>query len=442
MYGVMFANLFTDLKSAEKSWIGFLMKDSSTQKLSFVEWLLMETSKKLFNEQQVRRINGIRKEPDINVPGHALSASDGLYQFINKKMNELKIKPFKLGEINEANIGEKIYEGTRQIPQTLLDSGEVVLYLPTGMVIEYHKYLETMYGGNVDYKSNIMYVKEFTNVKIIPVPNAAHHRRLIWSLEGNLHTAEFIPGAMFNYKIIEQPFGVAIESHWNEGFFALITGKKYFRKQDMNFHHQFIFVSDKDYSERTFLPIGKDEATPSALFHNKLISVPNSVLTAITNILDVEVGGQVTIKEGSDAFGIKIDKSGNFSEISSDWVPSVGDSITLAKRADGKFIEVIRTNASSDIFEFPDDVTTPSVAGATEFRTSENTQPTTITNLTDGIVGENYIIYGNGSGANSSVINNGGNFVLTGTMTLESGKSITLVLSATDNKWHEVTRAV
>ncbi len=130
MFNVMFAHRFKNLKALEKTWIGTLNKEGSNPiKWSFIEYILAETAKKLHNEREQRRINGIRKDPNLNEPGKALAAADGLYEFLNKKVNGhtdinngkfvYQIKPFELGELTEANIGEKVYKGTSMIPAVL-----------------------------------------------------------------------------------------------------------------------------------------------------------------------------------------------------------------------------------------------------------------------------------------------------------------------------------
>ena len=110
-----------------------------------------------------------------------MEAADGLYEWLRKKVDGFidinngktvyQIKPFVLGEITEANIGEKLFQGTGMIPAVYRDSGQLALYLPSYMVVWYHKYNELHYGVNQDYKANMMYVKEYPAVKLIPIPN-------------------------------------------------------------------------------------------------------------------------------------------------------------------------------------------------------------------------------------------------------------------------------
>jgi len=439
MYDVMSTPKFSKLKELEKQWIGYLnTQGSSSIKLSFIEYLLARTTEQLFNEQQRRRIRGVRKNPTVDVPGSAMEASTGLYRYVAEKVNGLQIKPFDLGEITAANIGEKVYNGTKQIPQDILDRGDIALYMPQEMVTEYHKYNETHYGGNMDYKADIMFVKEYPNVEIIPVPHAHNHRRLIWTPKGNIKTFENVPGEMTTYRLTIKEFSINVVSQWKEGVAAVMVGKKWSRVQDMDYDHQMVFCTAADLATTSYEPIAQDDATPSALFHSSLVSVANTALTTITNIDDAEVGKLITLKCGSDAYGIKITKAANFSTIASDWTPGVGDVIVLFKRADGKFMEYSRTAATPNTLTFAADATAPSVDGGNYFTTNANTAATAITNLDDAVEGQTYTIYGAGS-TNASTIANSGNFTLTAAMTLSAGKEIVL-LAAPSGKFVEISR--
>ena len=441
MYGVMFAHNFKAMKQLEKQWIGYLNKEgSSSIKISFIEYLLRETAKVLHNEREQRRMLGVRKNPTANVPGKALEASTGLYRYMAEKVNDNIIKPFVIGDVTAANIGDKIKAGTKLIPRVLIDSGMMRLYMPQAMVDEYHTWLETNHALQTDYVAKLMYVKEYPQVKIIPVLNAGNHRRLIWTLEGNIKTFENQPGEMTNFRIMIKEFGVSVVSQWSEGMGAILTGKKWTRKQDMDYDHQFIFLSDKDLAADEFLPMDKDTTTPSVLFHNSIVSVANTETKTITNVLDAEVGVAFTLKCGTDNYGIALAQSGNFSTIASAWNPATGDTITLMKRSDGKFIELGRASAGNAALVFTANDTTPSLAGGTEFITHANTAATAITNFDDGVAGTVYTINGAGSTNASTIAANNNNILVTALMTLSAGTYIKVVCR-NDGKFQEVERS-
>lgn len=448
MFSVMFAHKFKDLKALEKSWIGSYNKEGSQViKWSFIEYILAETAKKLHNEREQRRVNGVRKEPDLNKPGRAMGAADGIYEFLNKKVvghidiNNGKlvyqVKPFELGTLSPENIGEKVYQATSMIPAVLRDSGTLALYMPSHMIVWYHKYNELHYAQNQDYKANIMYVKEYPSVKLIAVPNADNHHRIFWTLEGNIHTFEDQPGEMTKFNIEQQDWTLKVWSNWKESTWAYAVGFKYTKKEDMDYSRQMIFCNEYDRPASYFIEADKD-TQPSAKYHTSIATVANTNLLAITDIEDAEVGKIVTLKCGNTNKGVKIDKSGNFSLISEAWNPKKGDMIRLMKRDDGKFIEIGRETGAADALQFAPDETTPSLQGGSVFVTGENTKATAITNFTDAIAGKTYTIHGSGK-ENASTIATGGSFVLTSALTLSTGKFIKLV-KTDDGKFYEVAR--
>ena len=454
MYSVMFVHKFRDMKEIERLWIGSLNREGSkTIKWSLIEYLLVETSKKLHNEREQRRINGVRKNPVPNVPGTAMGAADGIYEFIRKRVDGYtdftpdggltgktvyQIKPFNLPAITMGNIGDVVYQGTSMIPSHYRDSGNLVLYMPSHLVPWYHKFNELKYGQNQDYKPNEMYVHEFPGVKIQPVANADNHLRLIWTFDGNIKNYEQISGEMLDFEMEQQDWSVKVWSNWKESIQAEAVGRKYTNPADMDGSEQFIWVNSEDYGKDYFIPAEKDEQ-PSALLHSSIVTVANTSVLAITDIDDAEVGRVITLKCGVDGdYGVKIEKKDNFSELTAAWEPSKGDTIRLMKRQDGKFIELGRGAAVKSSLMFEPDATAPSVAGALEFMTGANTKATAITDLADAIPGLVYTIHGSGE-ANATTIASGGKFSLSKAITLKEGAWIKLVADD-GGKFHEVAR--
>lgn len=454
MYGVMFVHRFNSLKELEKSWIGYLNREGSDPvKLSFIEYLLVETAKALHNERELRYINGVRKDPDPNVKGSAMEAADGIYEYLRKRVDGhidftpnvstigktvYQVKPFKLPKINAANIGEVFYMGTSMVPSVFRDTGKVCLYIPSWMLPLYHRYNETHYGQNTDYKAGINYVKEFPAVKIVALPNADNHHRIFWTIDGNIRTFDHVSGEMLRFKLEQEDWTVKVWSNWKESIQAEAVGYKYTNPAEMDGSRQLVWCNDYDRPDTYFIESEKDK-NPSALLHTSIVTVANSSVLEISDIENAHVGALIKLKCGADGDnGVTIKKAEKFSLISAAWTPNKGDVITLMKRADGKFIEVSRTSAGADSYQFDADAVTPSLKGATVFVTGVNTKATAITNFTDGFPGTLYTIHGAGT-ANASTIATGGNFVLTDAVTLSAGKFIKLVMGE-DKKFYEVAR--
>ncbi|MFZ4546817.1 MAG: hypothetical protein ACOYN4_05260 [Bacteroidales bacterium] len=442
MYGVMFAHKFTDLKALEKNWLGYLNREgSNVMKWSFIEFVMVETAKKLQNEREIRRVSGIRSNPTANVLGTAIGASNGLRQFIKNQIALFKIRPFVMGEWTDTTISDYVRRGTSYVPIAVRDSGNVVLYMSPDAYTAYVRNNETLYGLNQDYKPGIKYVKEYPNVAIEVVPNMGESKRMIWTLAGNIRLFEDQPGEMVKFNFEQQDWGLKVWSNWKESLWAYMVGKKYASAAAVptDYSTQLIFCNNVDLPEAYFIPMTADDTTPSVSVHKSLVSVANTAATAITTIDNASTGDIINIKCGSVTNAITIAKSGDFSLIAAAWSPGLDEVLTLVKRSDGKFLELSRTNATSLLTAFAADDATPSVSGASTFITNANTTATAITNLDDAVTDVLYTIHGAGS-TNASTIANSGNFVLTAAMTLSVGKWITFRKSASDGKFIEINR--
>ncbi|MFZ4705441.1 MAG: PspA/IM30 family protein [Bacteroidales bacterium] len=442
MFDVMFAYKFTDLKKLEKQWIGYLNREGSdTMKWSFIEYIMVETGKKLHNEREMRRVLGIRTNPTLNVAGKSMEASDGLLQFIKKQIDLFKIRPFAVGEWTETTISEYIRTSTALVPAHIRDRGSLVLYMSSDAVTAYHKNNETLYGVNQDYKAGIMYVKEYPNVAIKAIPNAGNRQRMIWTLQGNISLFEDQKGEMYNFNFEQEDWSLKVWSNWKESIWAYMVGKKHASLAAIptDYSTQMIWCNDVDIPASYFVDLVADDVTPSVARHTSLVSVANTQATAITGFDDATVGVPITIKCGNATNGVTIAKSGNFSLITAAWSPAVGDTLTVFKRSDGKFIEINRTTATSNIEAFAADDTSPDLAGADTFIGNANTEATAITTFDNASYDKLYTVYGAGT-TNASTIANSGNFVLTAAMTLSAGTFIKFYKSRTDDKFYEVSR--
>ena len=446
MFDVQFVHKFTEMKKLEKQWIGYLNKEgSSAMKWSFIEFILAETAKKLHNEREQRRVKGVRKNPVKNVPGTAMEGSNGFLKYLKLKIANFQIRPFPAGEWTVSSISNYVYECTQLIPEVWRDTGLINLYMSTSAVTDYHKNNEQLYGGNTDYKADLMYVKEYPNVTIKGLPNMGASKRMFWTLEGNMKTYEDQPGEMLMVDLEQEDWGLKVWSKWKEGMACNLVGKKYASLAEMpdDYSTQLIWCNDVDEPSTYYIPMQKDDTTPSVAEHTSLVSVANTAATAITDIDDAIVGQEIRLKCGNITNAVTIAKSGKFSLLTAAWAPDLNDVLAIKKRSDGKFIEVFRNNATSDAIVIAADDTSPDVADGDTFVTSANTvgSPVVevkITTLDNAIYNRVYTIYG-GSDINSSQIENAGNFVLTDDITLSTGVYIKLQKMA-DDLIYEISR--
>lgn len=440
MYDVKLDHKFTELKTLEKQWIGYLNREGAdAMKWSFIEYILAETSKKLHNERENRRMNGVYKAPTTGVAGSAINAANGLRKFLKDKIAAFQIKEFELGEWTPSNIVEYIFEGSMLIPQDIRDTGELICYISADAKIYYDKNFESLYGANSNYTGPMEKVKFIKSIKTIGLPFMGVSKRVVWTIDGNIRFFEDKPGEMYKFNFEQEDRSLKVWADWREGTAAILVGKKFASVSEQDYEHQMIWCNDVDEPSTYFISVDADDTTPSVSVHTSLKTGINTAATAITDIDDLAVGQTCILKCGSDnAYNSTIAKAGNFAAMSAAWTPDIDDTITLYKRAANDIIDLARTTASTDALVIAADDTTPDVSGGTSFITSANTVATAITDLVNPTVGATYTIYG-GSDTNSSTIADAGNFDLTAAMTLGLGDWIKLYCRA-DNDYVEIER--
>ncbi len=442
MYPVILAHMFEEMEALEKTWIGYLNREGSDfMKWSFIEFILTEVGKKIRNEQEIRRIKGVFKTPTKDVPGSFINASDGLLKRMKLWIAENKIRQFPVGEWNSGNICTYVKNCTSLIPEVLRSSGNLVLYMSKDAWADYLANHELLHGLNQDYVGGINYVKEYPNVKIVTIPGMAPSKRMIWTFDGNIFLAEDKPGEYLAFNLEQQDWTLKVWTRAKESVWAFQVGEKFDTPEQIptDYSSQMIWCNDVDEPSDYFISMNVDDATPTVIDHTSLVSVANTQATAITNILDAPVGRPIKLKYGNDTNGVTIAKAGNFSLIASAWTGhSIGDTITLVKRSDGKFLELARTTLTSAAVALADGATSIDASTGTSFVTVANTAATVLLGLTNAVVGTVYTIYG-GSNAHSTTMANAGNFILTDAMTLSLISFISLVKNS-DGKFCEISR--
>lgn len=438
---------FENLKQLERNWIGVITGANTTSspiKLSFVAFLAEHMIKKIVMERDMRTSNGRYKLPVPGVPGAAINAADGVYEVLNDKIAELKIRTFKLGIITDSNIHLKLRAAAEMVPKKYRDSLQLDFWVPQGYIRKYNDALNASYGPSRPNRADIDYVDGFKNMKLKEIPYSDGRMRFFITLPGNVTRLENLPGEAFSgMRMKEEIKSVKMNSVWKEGAMFHLAGPiaaSASALEARDYDKQAIWCNDIDFDPDHYIEIEKDDATPSAADHTSLISVENTNLVTITNIDDAPVGKEIRIKAGFNG-SIQINNTNNFSLLNSSWVPTQGDVIILKKRADGKFIELQRIDAeTAGAVQLAANATTADANTGEFFITSANSGATAITNITNSVPGVVYKIQG-GSATNPSTIANAGNFVLTNLMTLGLGAWIELEKSSTDGKLYEIRRS-
>lgn len=344
----MLKTRFGSMKKLERQYIGYLNTDGSDPiKWSMIEWVMLQVSQKLIEEQAKRKVMGIYVNPTSGVLGHYLNAGTGVIYTLLRYYNECKISRLsnpayqsytsgttmvgtviaQLDELAEAGIAD-------------LDNYEVILNASHKPM--WIKGVRDIYGKDTDFKgpdgdkvpdhlNNIRWLSGLENLPFVIIQPPK-----------NIESIEYDPSEMFNLKFEAHMESVAFWSVWKEGTAAGYAGKKFSTKAERIAHG---FADQMLFTNFPAKEIAADETSVDVSSNYRLyITSANTQATAITDIVGAKEGAAYQIEIGDATNPSTIAKEGKFAEITAAFVPTkVGDYILVVLNADGtKFRELER----------------------------------------------------------------------------------------------------
>lgn len=422
----------TQLKQIERSYLQqFFNKTSSPYKDDFVAYLSAKLIAKARKEDKIAVFKGVHyKTPDdATKPGRFINKMDGMLKVITGYRGKA-YKAHELGALTEENIYDKINAWVKSLPYDFRLTPGLKLGISDYWHKAYHNARERAKGTNNDYQRNESTVEQFSNVEFVPHAQLEGQDFLYITTSDNLGLMINVPGEENTLTLEKVKRNIDAYADYKLGFFVKALGATDESGNALGYDDQIFFSNEAEVLQDIYVPVTANDATPSVKAHNALIIGSNN--TAATNItkLDDIVEGQYVYLFGDSATNVSTVKNGaDLILDGGDFVLAKGNLIRLRGLADGKAIEISRTvsGATSSVEEvlLAADATTADAALGTLFVTSANTGATAITNIENAVPGEKYTIKG-GSATNATTIANGGNFLLTGAITLNVGVYLTV----------------
>jgi hypothetical protein len=356
---VMFKYEFDDMIALQKRYVMDLSKGSSVFQWTFIEWCVIWFGRQLFNEQQRRRVVGIRVPQQNVIANPAMLAADGVLRAIQRAEEELKVWPFESLGVYDATTIVDYFETFWDLIDDILPTMEgIALYANMKHRKWYLRAFRNKYGTDSDFDGVKTSLIDVSPVQIIWVPNMPANYCKVWVTNpGNVENLEYIPNEMLGFKFKEDFESVTAQSRWMEGSVIQQVGVQYKTLAELQAskrQNQWLFTN---------FPVTKldpDATTVDGSLNTEFITEANTAATTITGIVNASEETVYKIICGSTTNATKIAKTGLFSEIASDWNPTaVGDFIKVyakledyditvdgetykATRATGKFLELDR----------------------------------------------------------------------------------------------------
>lgn len=317
---------FIDGKDLEKQYIGYKNREGSNpMKWHIFDWMITFFGKTLFNEQQRRRVVGVWTPRQDKVPQPAMTSGDGALRAIQRVEEELKVLPFKdLGVYTKATILEYVRTLWEKVSEILPNMNGMRLFMNEKHRLWYIDAYDAKYKNNTDYTGPGSDIRYYAPKDIIWVPNMELNDYKIWvTTEGNVENYEDRQNEMYAFYFQQDLEILVMASWWKEGSGVLAPGVQYPTPADLEKGErklQFLFTNypvielDENATEIDG-KLGREYQTGS-----------NSAATNISDIKNLGTDKVIKVICGSLNNKTTVKKTGNFSEIESDWTPAkVGD---------------------------------------------------------------------------------------------------------------------
>lgn len=334
------------MKELERKYIGYLNKEGSDPiKWTMIEYQLLNTLTTAQVEQNKRRMRGIYVKPEKGVAGSYRNAGTGVLYTLLRYVHQYDIKPHSSDEYRtytQATMLPAVQEFIADVRSTVtedMDIDQHFIYLNKNHQAWWIKNVRSTYGKDTDFTGPMgaLNVVPDTTTHIIWLPYLGQLPFMMLHQPGNIQFLEFVPGEMLSMKMEERMELVRAWSTWKEGCSASFTGRRFDTKEDMdNNHYEW---------QQIFINLFAHTYTDSIDGNNGFWQITGATTTqdTITDIANAKNGVAYCIEAGVEDHLPKINKSGKFAGISSEFTASkVGDYIMVIIGSDGNFRELER----------------------------------------------------------------------------------------------------
>lgn len=321
---------FEDLIALEKQYIGDMNKEGSdVMKWTFIEWLMVNIYKSMFNEQVRRRVIGVLVPIQKEVENPAMFAADGALRAIERVEEEYKVLPFKtLKTYTKSTIVDYVENFFEEVNKVLPSLTGMKLYINDKHIPWYRQGFREKYGTDTDYSGPKMQAIDYSLEQFVSVPNMDYTDYKMWiTVPGNIESLQHLPSEMMNIYFERRLEALLVMSRWKEGSAIQMAGLQCANETELeqtNRRYQWIFTN------YPVTVLGTDIDSVDGSVNTQFLTSDNTKATAITNIMKCSSERVIKIVCGGKTNATTIKKAGKFEKITSDWIPTaIGDYIKL-----------------------------------------------------------------------------------------------------------------
>ncbi len=443
------------LQELETSWLNTLYNfdGSSPYKYSFVAFLVSKIDKQARLEDRIAAINGIyvEKPAGIESKGDFLNRQNGLRHQIYFFRDVLKkVQPYvsPLGQPTSANMVDYVRGMVDSLPLMYKNKQGLKFYMSPTNKVRYndsHKLANALHN---DYTGAALNSPEgFPNIEFVTLVDLEGSDLMFITDENNIEILEYIPQEKSVYRFEYLKRKTFVHADYRAGCAFVFSGIDLPKNSGFLGQAQFVYVNDAPaFSSNVYVPLyGRAGSQTSEINYNRLY-VHSELLADVVKLEGLPAGTIVKIK-GNTAMSsnkkIKKKTSGNGGnlDLTADFDPATGGTLTLLIMADKSYKEISRTNAPDAVPDAAVQLTGKVVdANSGKVFKYKGDAAATLENIIGGNEGAEITIHGQAANA-LTVAAVAGRITITGDgdAVLDAANKF-ITLKNFDGQWFEIAR--
>lgn len=431
---------YWEMQKIETNWLQqFNREGSQAYKMTFVEYLLTEFTKKARAEDADVLINGVYVPPPMpedgqdQRPSAYIFRNDGIRKQASDARAAGKYRAFNVGTPTAANVVDYIDGIISKIPADVRNSPLQLILSPSHLRAYKHRY-EDLFGNNNDYKGMPDTPRDYPNVTFVPLQQLEGSDFMMLTFMDNIKVFEYKPEEKAMYTVEKFLRDIYVFADYKIGIGINHIGITVAEGTEHAETFQAIWTNNVPALSASFFAVAYDDKNGILKPYHYRTYVDRAFTTNITKI---DYAGDYLVIRGDISLGtdVLVKKSASL-DLTADFHLKTGGELTLVKDGD-KFREISRTE-KAPVVHTAESFTTAALEYKADEYTFDGSAATTLSKIIGGAEGNKVRIHG---GANALTIDNvSGNIKINGTAYVMDDQAKFMDLLFIGGQWVEVAR--
>lgn len=339
-----------DLQKMEASWLNAWNREgTSPYKISFIQFLLIEITKKARIEDRIAQIKGIYSAvpEDMSKPGQYVESMDGLlYQLWKAYHVDKKFKTINRAAPTPTNIVDHVEETIREnLKEDVINTPNLIYYLSPTHLRWYKIRYRELHGVEMDFNGETGKILEHENIKLCPIVDLEGSNVHIITMDDNIELLENRRGENTLYRFDRLRRDTFIYADYKRGIRMMHIGNKVSDSDPAAFKVQSVWTNGQPFFAPNTSVTIYDDASGIVETRFSDLRVMDKWATEITEVKGQYAGQIIKLRGNSSALAGAVVKNNSNNDLTADFDLTTGGTLYLKVNGDLSVTEVKRTGA-------------------------------------------------------------------------------------------------